>query len=91
METEPKEPYREYSYRWVIVGLYFLNTMVGSVASGTVQPIATKLSQTYGVSTVLINAISMINLLAYAMMNFPANYFIDVKGIKVGVALFSRS
>ena len=39
-----KPAYIEYKYRWVIVSLYALSTIVGSVISGAVAPIATKLS-----------------------------------------------
>ena len=42
-----KPTYVEYKYRWVIVALYAMTTIVGSIISGTVAPIATKLSETY--------------------------------------------
>jgi fucose permease len=84
MDSE-KPAYIEYKYRWIIVALYAASSISGSIVSGAAAPIATKLSQTYGVTPSVINIISMIYLLAYAVMNFPANYFIDGKGLRVGV------
>ena len=85
-----KPAYVEYKYRWVIVGLYAMTTIVGSIISGTVAPIALKLSETYEVGPATINVISMVYLTAYAVMNFPANYFIDGKGLRVGVLYWIR-
>ncbi len=36
-----KPAYVEYKYRWVIVGLYAMTTIVGSIITGTVAPTAT--------------------------------------------------
>lgn len=39
-----KPVYIEYRYRWIIVSLYALSTVAGSIVSGATAPIATKLS-----------------------------------------------
>lgn len=39
-----KTEYIEYRYRWVIVGLYAASTIAGSIVSGALVPIATKIS-----------------------------------------------
>lgn len=77
--------YHEYRYRWVIVALFGLCTMSNAIASNACFPIATKLATTYGVSNAAVNSVAMIFLLVYTIMNFPANYIVDSRGLRIGV------
>lgn len=53
-----------------------------------IPPIATTIQKIYGVDSYLVNLIPVIYLLVFAVLNLPANYFIDEKGIRVGVLFF---
>jgi hypothetical protein len=71
--------------RWLISILYSFVTICNGIVSKNVPPIATKLQDVYGVSSTFINAVPMAYLLIYALINLPANYFIDSKGIRPAV------
>jgi fucose permease len=66
-------------------------TITNVIASSVVGPIATKVANTYNVSNAAVNSIAMIFRLVYTFVNFPANYIIDLNGLRVGVpyCLFS--
>lgn len=57
------------------------------MASNVVSPIATKLSVTYDVTNSRVNSVAMVYLLLYTLLNFPANYIIDTRGLKLGVSV----
>lgn len=61
--------------------------MSNAIASNACFPIATKLAVTYEVSNAAVNSVAMIFLLVYTLMNFPANYLVDLKGLRIGVCI----
>jgi fucose permease len=85
VEQAQKQQFIEYKYRWVIVCLFGLSIVTNAIASNTISPIANKLTETYGVSKFAVNSIAMIFLFLYTIMNFPANYIIDTRGLRIGV------
>ena len=56
--------------------------IINGLTNNTVIPIASKLSEVYDVSDTYVNAPVIISFLVYSLMNFPANHFIDTKGLR---------
>lgn len=90
--TENTKTYREYKYRWVVVGLLSCALFVNGFTNNAVIPIATKISNTYDISATYANSPVLASFLVYSLMNFPANHIIDTKGLRVsflvGAALY---
>ena len=64
--------------------------ILNGLLNNIIIPIAHKLSVIYGTSTTVINIPIIMSFLVFSLVNVPANYFLDRKGIRNGfkVGLF---
>ena len=67
--------------------------MVNGLGNNNVIPIASKLAKVYNLSTVYVNSPVTASFLVYVIANFPANYLMDKRGVRIsflaGMLLFS--
>jgi len=76
-----------YSYRWVILGLYFLLTVVIEIQWLTFASISSAAQEFYSASAVQIDFLSMIYMLVFIVLSIPASIFIDTYGLKRGLVI----
>jgi len=79
--------YRVYSYRWVVLlafmGIIALNQLLWI----TFAAITTDAMEFYNVSDLSIGLLSLIFMVVYIFVSFPASWVIDTYGIRVGVGI----
>jgi fucose permease len=68
------------------MGLAFF---VNGLSNNLVIPIAHKISLVYDLSSAYVNAPIFTSFLVYSLSNFPANYLIDSKGLRVSFLIGS--
>jgi MFS transporter, FLVCR family, feline leukemia virus subgroup C receptor-related protein len=81
-----KEPeYRQYPYRYVIMAAYCLLSVVTGMGWVIVTPISVSIAKAYHISDQLVSVLPLSYMVLYAFANFPSNWLIDVKGIRIGI------
>ena len=82
-----KSSFKVYGYRWVVLlafmGIIALNQLLWI----TFAAITTDAMQFYGVSDLSIGLLSLIFMVVYIFVSFPASWVIDTYGIRVGVGI----
>jgi len=76
-----------YGYRWVILGLYFLLTVVIEIQWLTFASISSAAQEFYQASAVQIDFLSMIYMFVFILLSIPASIVIDTYGLKRGLAI----
>jgi len=76
-----------YSYRWVILALYFLITMIIEIQWLTFASIASAAQEYYNASALQIDFLSMIYMIVFIVLSIPASYIIDTYGLKKGLVI----
>jgi MFS family permease len=76
-----------YSYRWVVLGVFFLINVIVQANWITFAPITGDAAKFYGVSELSIALLSMIFMIVYLVMSIPASYIVDTYGIRIGVGI----
>jgi len=76
-----------YSYRWVILALYFLITMIIEIQWLTFASIASAAQEYYNASALEIDFLSMIYMIVFIVLSIPASYIIDTYGLKTGLVI----
>lgn len=76
-----------YPYRWVILFVYFLINMFLQVQWITFAPITSEAVSFYNVSALQIDLLSLIFMIVYLFVSFPASYIIDTYGIRIGIGI----
>ncbi|MBN1534898.1 MAG: MFS transporter [Spirochaetes bacterium] len=84
---DAKAGYRVYGYRWVVLAVYFLITVVIQMQWLSFAPIAREARVAYGVTAFQIDLLSMIYMGVFLIVCFPASYLIDRYGIRIGVGI----
>lgn len=77
--------YRQYPYRFLILLIYCLLSIVTGMCWVIVTPISVPVAKAYQVSDVLVSVIPLSYMLIYAFTNFPSNWLIEVKGLRTAV------
>lgn len=77
--------YKESKYRWVIVILYLLCNMANASMWITCSPIATTIKSTYDISDIYVDMASLVFMISYVIVNFPANWVLDDYGMRIGI------
>lgn len=77
--------WRTYGYRWVVLGVFVLITMLIEMQWLTFAPVARQAKLVYGVSAFEIDLLSMIFMGIFVVVCIPASYVIDTFGIRIGV------
>jgi len=76
-----------YSYRWVILFVYFLINALMQIQWIAFAPIASEAVAFYKVPAVQIDLLSLIFMIVYLFVSLPASYIIDTWGIRVGIGI----
>ena len=84
--TEGTE-FRVYGYRWVVLLLFILVNLLMQMHWIHFASIVSRATAFYGVSALGIDLLSIIFLLVYLVVSFPASYAIDSWGLRAGVGV----
>ncbi|MDX1284373.1 MAG: MFS transporter, partial [Draconibacterium sp.] len=76
-----------YPYRWVILAIYILITVVIEIQWLTFASISTVAQEFYGASALRIDFLSMIYMIVFIVMSIPASYIIDTWGLRKGLMI----
>ncbi len=82
-----KSEIKVYGYRWVILAVFALITILIEMQWLTFAPIAREAKIFYGVSAMQIDVLSMIFMGIFVIMCIPASYVIDTYGIRIGIGI----
>jgi MFS family permease len=79
--------FRVYPYRWTILLLYFLITVLIEIQWLTFASVSTLAQEFYGTSALRIDFLSMIFMIVFIVMSIPASYVLDTWGLKTGLVI----
>jgi cyanate permease len=79
--------FKVYSYRWVVLLAFMLVTIINQLLWITFAPITGNAAEFYGVSDLSIGLLSMVFMIVYIFVSFPASWAIDTYGIRVAVGI----
>lgn len=80
-------PIKAYQYRWIILALYFLITVIIEIQWLTFASISSVAQVYYDVSVLQIDFLSMIYMIVFIVLSIPASYIIDTYGLKKGLTI----
>jgi len=83
----PIEEFKVYPKRFFIVFLFSLIQMMTSCLLNTLTPIASYLAIIYDQDPVVVNLGGLLFTLMHPIFTFPAAYFIDTYGARVGIII----
>jgi len=76
-----------YSYRWVVLLVYFIINVLMQLQWITFAPITSEAVAFYKVPALQIDLLSLIFMIVYLFISFPASYIIDTWGIRIGIGI----
>ncbi|MFZ1980075.1 MAG: MFS transporter [Smithella sp.] len=76
-----------YSYRWVVLFVYFLINALMQIQWIAFAPITSEAVAFYKVPAIQIDLLSIIFMVVYIFVSFPASYIIDTWGIRLGIGI----
>ena len=76
-----------YSYRWVVLFVYFLINALMQIQWIAFAPITSEAVAFYKVPAMQIDLLSLIFMIVYLFVSFPASYIIDTWGIRIGIGI----
>jgi len=76
-----------YPYRWIILSLYVLITIIIEIQWLTFASISGVAQQFYQTTALRIDFLSMIYMIVFIVMSIPASYIIDTWGLKKGLMI----
>ncbi len=79
--------FKVYDYRWVVLLAFMAIIALNQLLWITFAAITTDAMQFYGVSDLSIGLLSLIFMVVYIFVSFPASWVIDTYGIRVGVGI----
>jgi len=79
--------FKVYSYRWVVLLVYFLLNAILQVQWITFAPITSEAVAFYNVPAIQIDLLSLIFMIVYVFVCIPASYIIDTRGIRTGIGI----
>lgn len=79
--------FKVYGYRWVVLLVYFLLNALMQVQWITFAPITSEAVTFYNVPALQIDLLSLIFMIVYLFVSFPASYIIDTWGIRIGIGI----
>ncbi len=79
--------FKVYGYRWVVLLVFMAVIAINQLLWITFAAITTDATQFYGVSDLSIGLLSLIFMIVYIFVSFPASWMIDTYGIRVGVGI----
>ena len=82
-----KTNFKVYSYRWVVLLAFMSIIVVNQLLWITFAPITSTAVEYYRVSELSIGLLSLIFMIVYILVSFPASWVIDTYGVRVGVGI----
>ncbi len=79
--------FKVYGYRWVVLLAFMAIIALNQLLWITFAAITTDAMQFYGVTDLSIGLLSLIFMVVYIFVSFPASWVIDTYGIRVGVGI----
>jgi cyanate permease len=79
--------YKVYSYRWIVLAVFMVVVAINQLMWITFAPITSISADYYQVSDIRIGLLSMIFMIVFIVISFPASWVIDTYGIKAGVGI----
>jgi MFS family permease len=76
-----------YPYRWVVLLVFMSIIAVNQLLWITFAPITSNAVEYYRVSELSIGLLSLIFMIVYVLVSFPASWIIDTYGVRVGVGI----
>ena len=76
-----------YPYRWVILAVYFLITIIIEIQWLNFASVSVAAQEFYQTSALRIDFLSMIYMIVFIIMSLPASYIIDTWGLKTGLTI----
>lgn len=76
-----------YGYRWVVLLVYFIINVLMQLQWITFAPITSGAVAFYNVPAIQIDLLSLIFMIVYLFVSFPASYIIDTWGIRIGIGI----
>ncbi len=76
-----------YGYRWVVLLVYFLVNALMQLQWIIFAPITSEAVKFYNVPAMQIDLLSLIFMVVYIFISFPASYIIDTWGIRIGIGI----
>ena len=76
-----------YGYRWVVLLVYFLVNALMQLQWIIFAPITSEAVKFYNVPALQIDLLSLIFMVVYIFVSFPASYIIDTWGIRIGIGI----
>jgi len=82
-----KNNFKVYPYRWVVLLAFMSIIAVNQLLWITFAPITSNAVEYYKVSELSIGLLSLIFMIVYILVSFPASWVIDTYGVRVGVGI----
>ncbi len=82
-----EQDFKVYSYRWMILFAYFILNALMQIQWIIFAPITSEAVAFYKVPAVQIDLLSLIFMIVYLFVSFPASYIIDTWGIRIGIGI----
>lgn len=82
-----KPEIKVYPYRWVILSLYFLITVIIEIQWLIFASVSTEAQEFYKTTALSIDFLSIIYMIVFIVMSIPASFLIDTRGLKTGLMI----
>jgi len=82
-----EKDFKVYGYRWVVLLVYVIINVLMQVQWITFAPITSEAVAFYKVPALQIDLLSIIFMVVYIFVSFPASYIIDTWGIRIGIGI----
>jgi MFS family permease len=82
-----KTEIKVYPYRWVILSVYFLITVIIEIQWLSFASISGVAQDFYQTSAIKIDFLAMIYMIVFIVMSIPASFIIDTWGLKTGMMI----
>ena len=79
--------FKVYGYRWIVLLVYFLINALMQIQWIIFAPITSEAVTFYNVPAMQIDLLSLIFMVVYIFISFPASYIIDTWGIRIGIGI----
>jgi MFS family permease len=81
----PDHDFKLYKYRWVVLAIYVLISIVIEIQWLTFAPVASAARAYYKAGALQIDLLSMLYMIIFIIFCIPASYVIDTYGLKKGL------
>jgi cyanate permease len=82
-----EKDFKVYGYRWVVLLVYVIINVLMQVQWIAFAPITSEAVAFYNVPALQIDLLSLIFMIVYIFISFPASYIIDTWGIRIGIGI----